>query len=754
MKKILLPLFLLLIVNAASAQKQTWKWYFGYNAAMDFSTGAPVVLTNSAMSQWEGCASIADEDGNLLFYTSGERAWDKNHQVMANSTGMLGTSSSTQAALIVPKPGSATIYYIFVTSETGSAHYSEVDITLNGGLGDVNANKNITMANNVAEKLAGVRAANGTDVWVAVHENSSKKFKAFKVTSSGVNAAVSSTVGNTLSCAIGQLQFSPDGKRAAMCNCSPVNSATVELFDFDNATGIFSNQIPLTTTISQTYGLEFSPNSKVLYSGADGGINEVHQWDISLATATEIQASDLIIGYTQTNNVGSMQLAPDGKIYVAEEGSTYVGAISNPDLVGGATFDYYAVNLSPKSIGLGLPNFLASFFLPINAEFFCLGDATHFYLSDSAGFQSVYWNFDDPASGYLNTDSGTDVNHVFTDTGTYSVQVIETSLLGNVDTLYKTITIIEAPVVNLGNDTSLCIGDSLLIDAGNAGSSFVWNDGSTAQTLMVTAAGWYAVIVSNGSCTGEDSIFISYTNCNQFSVSDTNVCQKFCVNYFDLTLNSVEWHWTFEGGSPSTSILQNPTQICYNTPGVYDVTLITKNALGNSDTIALLNFMTVNATPALPTITQVGYVLTCSISSSYQWQFNSVDIPGATQQSYTATETGFYTVVIGNETGCVSSNTIYVLITGVEEISGNEFFNVYPNPSFGEFTVEFLNGQMPNATVTVTNALGQILFSSAPKNISMHSTLKVDLKNIAAGVYFLEIKSQNNLFNKKIIVTR
>ncbi|MCY7410919.1 MAG: hypothetical protein LH473_11650, partial [Chitinophagales bacterium] len=304
----------------------------------------------------------------------------------------------------------------------------------------------------------------------------------------------------------------------------------------------------------------------------------------------------------------------------------------------------------------------------------CVGDAVSFLSISNFSTTNWNWNF---SGGNPSTSTLPNPTINFDAAGYYDITL---TVYGECDsiTITKTnyIHVIDFPSINnLGNDTAICEGDSLLLDAGNGGGTFLWSNGSTAQSIWVSVDGNYFVVVSDGNCSGSDSIVITIINCNQpsLSVSDTSVCQKFCVNYFDLTLNSVEWHWTFEGGSPSTSILQNPTQICYNTPGVYDVTLITKDALGNSDTIALLNFMTVNATPALPTITQVGYVLTSSIASSYQWQFNSVDIPGATLQSYTATSTGFYTVVIGNETGCVSSNTIYVLITGVEEISGNEF---------------------------------------------------------------------------------
>src|SRR6185295_10516236 len=102
-------------------------------------------LYNSAMSQYEGSASIADENGDLLFYTDGLSVWNKNHQIMPNGSGMLGNPSSTQSALIIPVPSSDSLYYIFVC-DGGTAHYSQLDMTLNGGLGDLNTIKNVFLA--------------------------------------------------------------------------------------------------------------------------------------------------------------------------------------------------------------------------------------------------------------------------------------------------------------------------------------------------------------------------------------------------------------------------------------------------------------------------------------------------------------------------------------------------------------------------------------------------------------------------------
>src|SRR6185369_12405652 len=97
---------------------------------------------------------------------------------------------------------------------------------------------------------------------------------------------------------------------------------------------------------------------------------------------------------------------------------------------------------------------------------------------------------------------------------------------------------------------------------------------------------------------------------------------------------------------------------------------------------------TVYATPPFPTITQTGYTLTSSSAANYQWQFNNVDIPGATNQSYDVQQSGYYTVFITDQNGCVSSTTIYILIEGIDEMNSVANVLIYPNPSNGNFIVE------------------------------------------------------------------
>ena len=242
-----------------------------------------------------------------------------------------------------------------------------------------------------------------------------------------------------------------------------------------------------------------------------------------------------------------------------------------------------------------------------------------------------------------------------------------------------------------------------------------------------------------------------------FQSTDQFLCEKFCIDFFDSSLNNpTSWQWLFPGGNPSSSTLQNPTSICYDVPGVYDVTLITTNANGN-DTLTLSNYITVYPTPPFPTITQVGYTLTSSPADSYQWQLNSADIPGATNQSYTILQTGYYTVVVSDSNGCKNSFTVYILISGINDLMSDTNISIYPNPSSGNFIVELLNGPdlvglAGEISIDVVNVIGQRVFSSTEKISTTHWKKQIDLHDIARGVYFIGIKAENKFVRKKILI--
>src|SRR5688572_15417510 len=109
----------LLGVQNLYAQKEGNIWYFGDRAGVDFNSGSPKALTNGMLITAEGCATICDVNGKLLFYTDGISVWNRKHKKMPNGFDLKGDPSSTQSGIIVPYPNDTTKYYVFTVDFEG-----------------------------------------------------------------------------------------------------------------------------------------------------------------------------------------------------------------------------------------------------------------------------------------------------------------------------------------------------------------------------------------------------------------------------------------------------------------------------------------------------------------------------------------------------------------------------------------------------------------------------------------------------------
>lgn len=434
------------------AQLEASIWYFGEYAGLDFRSGVPVPLEDGELNTDEGCAAISDSGGNLLFYTDGSRIWNRNHQVMTNGNGLLGDFSSTQSAIIVPKPDTPGIYYVFTVAKEGEPagiNYSEVDMSLNGGLGAV-VSKNIHLYGPSMEKLTAVKHANGRDIWVLTHDWYNADFVVYLVTPTGVDTnAVVSTVGrdmsisNLRSTAIGYLKASPDGSKVAISH----RDHGSELLDFDNATGVLSNAIVLNNDPDQ-YGVEFSPSSKVLYLAPFS--NAVYQYDL---TAADIPGSATVINNNLYGESG-MQLALDGKIYMVLNGVNRMSVIHDPNVLGvGCNYERDAINLGSGRGFIGLPPFIQSYFYinDIQADNLCFGQSTDFMVNVSEPISSILWDFGDGTTSTVEVPS-----HTYAAPGSYTVEVSVTTASGT-DVKSTDIEISEVPLAQSVLDVEVCI---------------------------------------------------------------------------------------------------------------------------------------------------------------------------------------------------------------------------------------------------------------------------------------------------------
>lgn len=400
MKRYLLFSFALLTFVPAFSQRYADKWYFGGKAALDFSGGPPVVLTNSQMNAGEGSSSVADSlTGALQFYTDGLSVWNKNHVVMPNGTGLYGGLSSTQAALIVPNPGNGNQFYIITTDQIGGSlglRASMVDMTLDGGNGDVTL-KNYLVKTPVVEKVAAVKQPGSPNIWVVSHGWGNDAFYAFRITPAGVDSAVVSNVGivhenDVIQNSYGQMKFNPCGDKIAL---AAGYLDKVEIFDFNTTTGVVSNPKTISYT-EHVYGLEFSENGDVLYVSTYDPSASLIQYDLTISSVASMIASATIL--SNVSDIYPLQRASNQKIYVCKSFGQFLGVINSPNTVGmGANYVDMGVDLDPGFMGinsgLGLPNFVASY---MGGTQFCTSPGTSVAENHIGTINNVFPN---PSSG-------------------------------------------------------------------------------------------------------------------------------------------------------------------------------------------------------------------------------------------------------------------------------------------------------------------------------------------------------------------
>lgn len=324
-----------------------------------------------------------------------------------------------------------------------------------------------------------------------------------------------------------------------------------------------------------------------------------------------------------------------------------------------------------------------------------------------------------------------------------------------------------------------------------------------------------------------------------FNASQTTLCVNACINFTDMSTNvPSNWAWTFPGGTPSNSTVQNPTNICYNSAGTYTVTLTASNTNCTSTSSQVI---TVNPLPPAPVVTPSGTVSicqgqnttltisnfcsgctsslwtqcpTCALYSSgssyitntggtwYCLQQNScgmsansntvtitinslpnvtantspsttvcagdtVTLNGSGASSYVWTGgvtngigfvpsvTQTYTVTGTDANGCTSTATVTVnvvatsppCVTGIQDISINEFVIILPNPSSGKVT---LSSEISKGEISVYTIFGEKVFQSEMKN----QKSEIDLSKQPDGIYFVHVISEKGRVIKKIIINK
>ncbi|WP_104736255.1 T9SS type B sorting domain-containing protein [Hanstruepera ponticola] len=777
----------LFITSFGLSQNQASNWYFGQNAGLSFGLGYPAPLENGQLVTEEGCSTISDGQGNLLFYSDGITVWNKNHQVMQNGTDLLGDESSTQSALIVPKPGSDNIYYIFTVDDragNGGLRFSEVNMLLNNGLGGVTSNKNIELENPSTEKITAVESSNGTDIWVIGHKWESNEFVAFLVTDTGINtspiiSSIGSFHGGDGNNTIGYLKASPD--RSKIVSVKSYDNSETQIFDFNATTGILSNPITISNYTSDNigaYGCEFSPDSKLLYISEidlDNDVSKIHQYDLTQTSENAIINSDIIIAEEQNTNLGALQQAVDGKIYIAIQNANYLGVISNPNEIGlNCNYQFFGVNLGTRTSRLGLPPFIQSYFFATNIfNNTCFGDSTEFSINTQTTIDNILWDFGDPASGSNNTATELNPTHVYTSPGEFLITITLESE-GQTQLIYRNITISEQPEPLdldplLGCEDSNGFATFNLISAIPDDINSNPNIGVTFYESLQDAEDRQNTIVSVNNfenTSGLQTLYVRLQNilsvdCYSISELELITALRPIVEEFDTAFfceNNPGDSVTIDVGPLEDNLTdynflwlesqETTPEIMVQSQGNYTVriTPISTISAQNPDGCYAERVVTVSSS-SIATINNVvvnfGNTITVFVSGIGDYEFAVDDINGPYQDSsqFTNLEPGVHTVYVRDKNDCGIAENQFSII-GFPKV-----FTPNGDGTNDVWQVKGLIAQFqPNAKIYIFNRYGKLMKELLPTSVGWDGTFNGN--PLPTGGYWFSVQLQDGSIYK------
>lgn len=661
-------------------------WYFGNRAGIDFNDGT-VPISNTVMDAPEGCSIVCDQNGQTIFFTDGNSVWDRDFIELA--TGIGGDLNSTQSVFIMPVAGDETLYYIFTTQEifgsgTFELRYSLFDLKANNGQGDV-VQQSIPLFSKSTERLTG----NGN--WLLAHEFGNNSFRAYNVSALGIGSPVISSIGSDHTVTNqqngeGYMKLGAQN-RLAVSLSTPGVSNVVEIFDFDNGTGIVSNfrSANLNNPVGQVYGVEFSPGGNKLYATLSGATSQLVEFAIDSVGMPYLKQPPFP---TVPNRLGAIQTGPDGQIYVAVDGQAFLGTITpNEDTtqVSAFTLNSFAL-LGGTTSRLGLPNFAQNLSSPaqqpsISVSGVCLGSPTVFAGSGTNSIDELTWFFGDGASA-----TGDSATHTYAAAGDYLVSLQIRNRCGLDTTLTRQITIVPPPAnptfLPAGVVPVLCTG-SLLLEATPATNpslsdlSFLWTTGDTSRTVLITQQTIIGVTITDiNGCTSNGSLLVSDNRPQVELGPDLTICQDTPIAPLDAQNPGTTYAWTVNGASPSTTQTRN---VDTTTPGVFEYR-----------------------------VTVLDPITTCAVSDSVSFTINptpvftatTVDATGCAtadgQINLTITSTGTYSYFISGPS------------TAIQDInqvgpSGALNFPGLPSGSFGVTLSDELSGCAASTVVGIAN---------------------------------------------------
>ena len=367
-----------------------------------------------------------------------------------------------------------------------------------------------------------------------------------------------------------------------------------------------------------------------------------------------------------------------------------------------------------------------------------VASSTNTTCGNSNGMATVSVSGGNTPYSYNWSNSGTAASISNLSSGSFSVTVHDNSGCESIANV--TVAASNGLVLNITSTPASCSqsNGTASVTVSNATSpSYAWSNGATTAGLTNLSGGAFSVTVSDvTSCTASASVTVnSGSGGTQLNVTTdkNNFCQGDSAH---ICANSGFTTYTWSSNQNTSCIYAHQT-------GNYVVTAVDNNGCSSISTPVIITVYP----PPSASFGSNGDTLIALSGGSYQWYLNNNIINSATTEEYIVTQAGNYSVQITDANGCsASSSSRYINPTGINNISGDEFIKVYPNPlQSGNWQLEVSNDWL-GSNADLYDASGKAVYHTEIKN------LKTELQmNVAEGFYLLKVNGNGRNMVKKLV---
>jgi hypothetical protein len=389
------------------------------------------------------------------------------------------------------------------------------------------------------------------------------------------------------------------------------------------------------------------------------------------------------------------------------------------------------------------------------------GSAITFCQGDSVTLNAIQ----NPDYSYLWTMNGdtitgiTDTSYTVGAGGSYAVIVTDSNACSSLSQdINVTVNALPSVSITASGSATFCQGDSLVLNATSDTSyTYVWrrngnllND--TDNSVSAITSGTYSVSVTdNNSCANSQSTAVTV---NPLPVSTlvalgtTEFCAGGNVNLVGNSSSTFSYDWYLDG-----TLINNQSDSILAASVGGDYTVVVTDVNGCSDSSSAVDVI-VNANPVTPVVTVSGNVLSSDAAAGNQWYLNDTLIQGATNAQLAATVSGVYTVVVTNANGCSTESDTVNIYVGIGEILAGMNIGIYPNPTEGNFRIEFKGDVEDQYQVNIYNAIGQLVHAETLNLVKGGRVQQYDLRSLADGVYMVNIESAKGRVTKRLVIQK